>query len=152
MGAEAIAKALGGRKVGGSCTARCPAHEDRNPSLSIHNADEGKVLVCCPARCDRARVLEACGFVLCGRINRKTPSGRSVPHGAKREQTLPIATTNKRTEAGMRIWREARQLTGTLVEVYLRTRGITLSVPVGLGFHAVRTIRPEPFGRRWSGW
>jgi len=35
MTAEAIAKALGGRKAGGGWTARCPAHDDRTPSLSI---------------------------------------------------------------------------------------------------------------------
>ena len=60
MRAETIAKALGGRKVGGGWMARCPAHEDRNPSLSIHDANDGKVLVRCHAGCDQARVkLEA---------------------------------------------------------------------------------------------
>ena len=33
--AESIAKALGGRKTGGGWMARCPAHHDRQPSLSI---------------------------------------------------------------------------------------------------------------------
>lgn len=41
MTAEAIAKALGGRKAGGSWTARCPAHDDRTPSLSI-SSHEGR--------------------------------------------------------------------------------------------------------------
>ncbi len=31
MRAETIATALGGRKVGGGWTARCPAHKDRTP-------------------------------------------------------------------------------------------------------------------------
>ena len=40
--------------------ARCPAHDDRKPSLSIRDADDGKVLVRCHAGCDQARVkLEA---------------------------------------------------------------------------------------------
>ena len=74
MRAETIAKALGGRKVGGGWMARCPAHEDRNPSLSIHDADDGKVLVCCHAGCDQARVIEALRtLVLCGGIDRKPP-------------------------------------------------------------------------------
>ena len=38
MTAEAIAKALGGRKASGGWTARCPAHDDRTPSLSIRDA------------------------------------------------------------------------------------------------------------------
>ena len=43
MNAETIAKALGGRRTGGGWMARCPAHEDRTPSLSIRDAD-GTVL------------------------------------------------------------------------------------------------------------
>jgi hypothetical protein len=41
--AESIAKALGDRKAGGGWMARCRAHDDREPSLSIRDADEGKV-------------------------------------------------------------------------------------------------------------
>jgi hypothetical protein len=39
MTAEAIAKALGGSKTGGTWTARWPAHDDREPSRSIRGAD-----------------------------------------------------------------------------------------------------------------
>ena len=53
MTAETIAKALGGWKTGGGWTARCPAHDDRTPSLSIRDADN-KVLVRCHAGCDEA--------------------------------------------------------------------------------------------------
>jgi hypothetical protein len=59
MTAESIAKALGGRKVGGGWMARCPAHEDREPSLSIQEADDGKVLIYCHAGCDQAQVIAA---------------------------------------------------------------------------------------------
>ncbi len=41
MRAETIAEALGGRKAGGSWVARCPDHDDREPSLSIHDVDDG---------------------------------------------------------------------------------------------------------------
>jgi 5S rRNA maturation endonuclease (ribonuclease M5) len=37
----------------------CPAHDDRNPSLSLKDADDGRVLVHCHAGCDQARVLAA---------------------------------------------------------------------------------------------
>jgi DNA primase len=47
MTAETVAKALGGRKVGAAWMARCPAHADREPSLSIEDADGDKVLVPC---------------------------------------------------------------------------------------------------------
>ena len=59
MNAETIAKALGGRKAGGGWMARCPAHDDREPSLSIRDADDGKVLVRCHAGCDQEQVIAA---------------------------------------------------------------------------------------------
>ena len=39
--------------------ARCPAHEDREPSLSITDAKSGKVLVRCHAGCDQRQVIAA---------------------------------------------------------------------------------------------
>ena len=65
MNAEIIAKALSGGKSGSGWTARCPAHDDRVPSLSIRDADNGKVLVRCHAGCDQERViasLRSCGL------------------------------------------------------------------------------------------
>ena len=51
MDARDIIQALGGRWHGGYGTARCPAHEDKNPSLSVSERD-GKVLLKCHADCD----------------------------------------------------------------------------------------------------
>ena len=59
MTAEAIAKALGGRKAGAAWMARCPAHDDREPSLAIVERREGKVLVRCHAGCDQRDVIAA---------------------------------------------------------------------------------------------
>ena len=59
MNAEALAAALGGKKVGGGWIARCPSHHDREPSLSIRDADDGKVLVRCHAGCDQEQVIAA---------------------------------------------------------------------------------------------
>src|SRR5262245_5524270 len=59
MNAEVIARVLGGRKAGAAWMARCPVHDDRNPSLSIADAECGKILVCCHAGCDQRDVLAA---------------------------------------------------------------------------------------------
>ncbi|MFN7374497.1 MAG: DUF3987 domain-containing protein [bacterium] len=48
------------RKVGAGWCARCPAHDDRNPSLSIHAGDDGRALVNCHAGCTFEAV---CGAV-----------------------------------------------------------------------------------------
>jgi DNA primase len=53
------------RKNGaGRWMARCPAHEDRGPSLSVRELDDGRVLVHCFAGCDASSVLSAVGLSL----------------------------------------------------------------------------------------
>ena len=58
MNAESIVKALGARRSGSCWMAKCPAHDDRNPSLSIRELD-GKVLVHCHAGCPQRAVIDA---------------------------------------------------------------------------------------------
>ena len=55
MSAASIASDLGGRKPGSGWTARCPAHDDHMPSLSITDADDGKALARCHAGCESLR-------------------------------------------------------------------------------------------------
>ncbi|MCC2636870.1 MAG: hypothetical protein K0Q68_589 [Moraxellaceae bacterium] len=50
------------RKTGKGWTARCPAHEDKSPSLSITEADGSKVLLHCFAGCKADEVLTAIGL------------------------------------------------------------------------------------------
>jgi hypothetical protein len=53
------------RKAGaGRWTARCPAHEDRGPSLSVRELDDGRVLIHCFAGCATADVVAAAGLSL----------------------------------------------------------------------------------------
>jgi DNA primase len=60
MTADFIAHALDARRSGTSWMAKCPAHDDRNPSLSIREVD-GKVLLHCHAGCSQFDVIEALG-------------------------------------------------------------------------------------------
>ncbi|GEM_PF-476824 len=57
-GAAEIAEALGGKSNGRGWMACCPAHDDRNPSLSISQGDNGP-LVHCHAGCDQQAVIDA---------------------------------------------------------------------------------------------
>ena len=45
-----------------SWQARCPAHEDLHPSLSIYEAEDGKVLLHCHAGCDTREILAILGL------------------------------------------------------------------------------------------
>lgn len=47
---------------GGSLVAKCPAHVDQVPSLSISEGRDGRALVHCFAGCDTAAVLAAIGL------------------------------------------------------------------------------------------
>lgn len=47
---------------GESFTALCPAHDDSNPSLSIREAEDGRVLLYCHAGCETKDVLLALGL------------------------------------------------------------------------------------------
>ena len=58
MAAECLAHALEARRVGSYWMAPCPAHEDRNPSLSIREVN-GKILLHCHAGCSQRDVIEA---------------------------------------------------------------------------------------------
>ena len=46
----------------GSWTAQCPAHEDKSPSLSVRETEDGRVLVHCFGGCDVQSVLGAVGM------------------------------------------------------------------------------------------
>ena len=143
MTAETIARALGGRKAGRGWMARCPAHDDREPSLSIREAD-GKVLVRCHAGCDQRDVIAALkkrglwGGKATSRIHRL--SRRKVP------ESRPNQPHEERSTAALAIWQSTISAVGTPVETYLLARGLNLSLPPSLRFH--RGLK-HPSGGFW---
>jgi hypothetical protein len=58
MTADSIIRGLEARRSGSAWMAKCPAHEDSNPSLSIRE-DGGKVLLHCHAGCSQRDVVDA---------------------------------------------------------------------------------------------
>jgi len=60
MTAAAFADLVQAQRTGaGRWKARCPAHADRSPSLSIRAGDDGRVLVLCRAGCALESILAA---------------------------------------------------------------------------------------------
>src|SRR5437773_12500862 len=128
MNAEAIAKALGGRKTGSAWMARCPAHEDLDPSLSIDNAKSGKVLVRCHAGCDQRDVIAALRWRGIWQTEGRH-GGRSF---RKRDGLLPPEPRPdalKRSQAALAVWQASQPADGSPVETYLRSRGLTVPPP-----------------------
>jgi len=52
----------GVRKQAGGYLARCPAHKDHTPSLSIGEGDDGRVLLHCWAGCETRAIVAAMGL------------------------------------------------------------------------------------------
>lgn len=66
--------------------ARCPAHGDRSPSLSVREGDDGKLLLHCFAGCHPGAVVESMGLSLAdlfpAREHRHQPGRpRRIPAG-----------------------------------------------------------------------
>jgi hypothetical protein len=59
MNAETIARALGGTKTAGGWKAKCPAHRDDTPSLSISDGKNGTPVVYCHGGCKQLDVIAA---------------------------------------------------------------------------------------------
>lgn len=130
--ARTLTLALGGRWSGGQGTACCPAHNDKNPSLSLADGSDGRLLLYCHAGCAYDDVRAA----LRGRgLSAGSPS-RAVCDPVHKANRQDAAEREAARRAGMarNLWQEAKPIAGTLAERYLRYRGITASLPDTLGY------------------
>ncbi|WP_207884548.1 AAA family ATPase [Pseudomonas sp. 30_B] len=59
-----LSRLRGVKKHGAQYMARCPAHEDKSPSLSLSRGDDGRALVHCYAGCELRDVLTTVGLEL----------------------------------------------------------------------------------------
>ncbi len=131
--AEGLARALSGHRCGTGWTARCPAHDDREPSLSIRDTKQGRLLVHCHAGCTQIDVIAA--------LRDRGLWPRTGASGLLRRPPAAIPDNSSesndiaRTEAALIIWRRAIEATGTLAETYLRSRDLSVPVPSALRFH-----------------
>ncbi len=132
MTAAEIAHHLHGRKSGAGWMARCPAHDDRDPSLAIQDTCDGKVLVRCHAGCDQARVIAALRSL--GLWQGDSHSVRQSLRSAA--SSYPDRDDGRRTGAALSIWQSTIAGCGTPVETYLRSRGLTIPPPSTCRFHA----------------
>lgn len=63
--AEFLSRLDGVRRSGpGRWLAKCPAHDDRSPSLSIRESEDGRTLITCFAGCDAGAVSGSVGLTL----------------------------------------------------------------------------------------
>lgn len=116
-----LVERLGGRWSGGAGLCRCPAHDDRRPSLSVR-IGRTSLLLHCFAGCSAADILKslrAAGRPLeavSGSTSSESRSGRHLQ-------------TERSRAAAIRLWGAARPIAGTPVECYLAGRGLATECP-----------------------
>ena len=137
MNAREVVAALKGRWCHGYGMAKCPVHADHTPSLKIIGAEDGVVIVHCFAGCDWRDVKEA--LRRDGLLPSRTAGAHQPEHALNaearaRRETERQAEKRRRTEAARKIWRDAVPIDGTLGEVYLRSRGITVPIPPSIRY------------------
>jgi len=129
---EAVLARLDGVKRTGpnSWMARCPAHDDRNPSLSI-SLKEGRVLIHCFAGCAPEAVLGAVGLTWKD-LREPDPWGwRPFPSRPKPAPPEPEEPSPEDRERWERLWEEAKP-GHPLLSRYLKARGLSLEPPPAL--------------------
>ena len=67
------------KQAGKGWSARCPAHEDKRPSLSVHEGDDGRALVYCHAGCTAAAIVSALGLTMADLMPANAPVSPSTP-------------------------------------------------------------------------
>lgn len=127
-----IVERLGGewQRSGGLC--RCPAHDDRTPSLSVRPG-ERRLLFHCFAGCETRKVLRALGALQL--------LGSGPEPGASEAPPSPADPGARHRGAAERLWATALPVQGSPAEAYLRSRRLPLAVS-DLRYHP-RT----PYGR-----
>lgn len=107
--AEIIAKKFNGYKSGKGWMVHCPAHDDKDPSLSVEDKG-GTLLFYCHAGCSQEEVMAAL-----------------KKHG--------LWDPDDKAAHALEIWESAVPAENTLVETYLASRNLNMPVPSSLRFH-----------------
>jgi 5S rRNA maturation endonuclease (ribonuclease M5) len=103
-----LPKLEGVRQFGGYWKARCPAHEDREASMTIGRGTSHPVVIRCHAGCMPDDILAKIGLTwddLCAPRDEQKPQGEWTPHGEA------VAVYDYRDEAGKLLFQVLRTAT-----------------------------------------
>lgn len=150
-----LSKLPDARPRGSGWMARCPAHDDRRPSLRVTTGDDGRALVHCHAGCTPEAVVGALGFTLAdlmpanglqsGRLARSKPVRRREPDERGHKDRRAHATAEDAI-ADM----ERRHGSSSACWIYHNGSGEPVGVIVRWDTSAGKDIRPV--SRTAKGW
>jgi hypothetical protein len=133
--------------------ARCPAHDDRSPSLSVAHS-EGKWLLHCFAGCSIDAITTALGLKVSDLFDdaysRRRPLADAylvdpVADAMRREEER--AEIARRIDGAGRIWRKSRRHGIGRLDAYLASRCLTRPQTGHMRFHA--GVWHKESGRKW---
>ena len=85
------AKGCHPRKNGSGWSAKCPAHEDRKPSLSVSEGSDGRTLITCHAGCVTEDICESLGIKMADLF---VGEAKKKGNGGKIVETYPYSDEN----------------------------------------------------------
>ena len=141
-----IVKALGGKWTARGAMVRCPAHDDRSPSMSVSMSRDGRPLVYCFAGCSQQAVISALRNK--GLWDGEAVEDPALPGYLSTRRDGLDREERQRREAARSLYAKARPFSGSLAETYLRTRGLRLTrAPLSLRF--IPSLRHSRSDRNW---
>ncbi|WP_175869224.1 DUF7146 domain-containing protein [Bartonella gabonensis] len=138
INARGITRALRGVWYGRYGLARCPAHDDQLPSLSLANGHDGRLLLTCHAGCSFREIIQALT-----RIGLLGKQAYNHTLSFSKQFCADLKRAKQKAERAQKIWQQSQPIKNTLAETYLRMRGITCELPTDLRFH---DKCPHPLG------
>ena len=138
MSADHIGIALKGRRNGNGWLVRCPCPNhgkgrgDRNPSLSIADGDDGKLLATCFAGCTFDEIIDSLRRLGVADDCPKYDRGRS--NLAEISARSPAVVDHQPDAAALDIWDAGQHAAAPELREYLDRRGIVISPPPSLRY------------------
>lgn len=97
------------RNTGAEHKAKCPAHRDSSPSLSVREGTDGRVLLYCHAGCTTEAVVEALGL-------RMTDLMPETKETSSQSASQMVATYDYRDESGTLLYQAVRKVPKAFVQ------------------------------------
>lgn len=119
-----LAADLGGKRCGRGWVARCPAHADNDPSLSISEGDHAEIIFHCFAGCDPPTIISI--LRQRGLWDGEQRNTRPTAEQIERRKRDDAQRAAERIEQVTAIWNEATDPRGTVAVDYLNSRKLIL--------------------------
>lgn len=96
-----LTKLPGAKRNGTGWSARCPAHDDAHPSLSVSEGDGGRALVRCHAGCPAETIVGALKLRMSDLMPTNDGNGVGAEHAPPRQSPAPTYSTAREAAAAL---------------------------------------------------